>query len=165
MPFGKVLKEFCTSYGAEIVLEVLGPPKLKHSGGTKWRYLCPFHDDRDPSFDVDLDKGSYYCWACGAHGNLVDLYGKLRGLEWTEAWNELRLKFEGKAKSGRPSDAHKPKNDRRKLVIDLWEKASTDTTRVSNYLKSRGLTGKVPPALREIELLWNLGGKKAGPFP
>ena len=164
MSFNRILKEFCTTYGADIVLEILGPPRMKHSGGTKWRYLCPFHEDRDPSFDVDLDRGSYYCWACGARGNLVDLYGKLKGLVWSDAWNELREKFEGK--TGRaPRSKGRGKRDKKRIIKELWEKASTDTARVSNYLKSRGLSGKVPPSIREIELLWKLNDKEAGPFP
>ena len=166
MPFGKVLKEFCTSYGADIVLEVLGPPKLKHSGGTKWRYLCPFHDERNPSFDVDLDIGFYYCWACGARGNLVDLYAKMRGITWKEAWEKVRKKYEGVIETGGPRPKRdKPKGDKRTLAQKLWEQASKNTLRISTYLKNRGLSGKVPPALRETELYWKLNGKAEGPFP
>ncbi len=165
MAFRDRLRELCSFCAEDITLDLLGYPKLKHSGGTKWRYLCPFHDDRNPSFDVDIQACYYHCWACGARGNLVDLYAKLKGLSWEEAWREIKDKFEGSAGSRTSSRLKSKKEDKNRLVKDLWEKASTITTTISAYLRSRGLSGYVPPVIRETRLLWKLNGKEKGPFP
>ncbi|MDY8671311.1 DNA primase [Escherichia coli] len=40
--------------------------------GDKFKGLCPFHDDKNPSMDVDDVKGRYKCWVCGAEGDIFD---------------------------------------------------------------------------------------------
>ena len=47
-----------------ITLTAAGPQRLKG--------LCPFHDDRHPSLIVYLDDQHFHCFACGAHGDVVD---------------------------------------------------------------------------------------------
>ena len=41
--------------------------------------LCPFHDDRKPSFSVDLKTGKFVCFACGKAGNYVSFRAELDG--------------------------------------------------------------------------------------
>ena len=45
----------------------------KDMGNGEERYICPFHDDTNPSCDVNKTKGVYRCWSCGKKGNLYDL--------------------------------------------------------------------------------------------
>jgi len=45
----------------------------KDMGGGEERYICPFHDDTNPSCDVNKSKGVYVCRACGKSGSLYDL--------------------------------------------------------------------------------------------
>jgi len=49
----------------------------------KGRSLCPFHDDHHPSMDVR--KGFFYCYACGAKGDIIDFVMKRDGLTFIEA--------------------------------------------------------------------------------
>ena len=48
---------------------------------------CPFHLDKSPSLDVR--KNFYYCYGCGAHGDVIDFYQKLKGVSFREAVNAL----------------------------------------------------------------------------
>ena len=53
--------------------------------------LCPFHNDRHPSLYVADDH--YYCFACGAHGDVIDFAAKLFGLPLYEAAQQLAADF------------------------------------------------------------------------
>ena len=52
---------------------------------------CPYHDDRHPSMKLYDDH--FYCFACGAHGDVIDLTAKLLGLNFTEAVHRLAVDF------------------------------------------------------------------------
>ena len=52
---------------------------------------CPYHDDRHPSMKLYDDH--FYCFACGAHGDVIDLTAKLLGLNFTEAVHRLAADF------------------------------------------------------------------------
>ena len=47
--------------------------------------LCPFHEESKPSFKVNLAKGGFHCFGCGAKGNLLDFVAKLEGCDLREA--------------------------------------------------------------------------------
>ena len=55
------------------------------------KVLCPFHNDRNPSLFVDDDH--YHCYACGEHGDVIDLTAKLFGLKLYEAAQKLAYDF------------------------------------------------------------------------
>lgn len=57
--------------------------------GDKLVGLCPFHDDRNASFSVNLKKGLYKCFACGEEGNYIDFVAKLRGISTKEAYKAI----------------------------------------------------------------------------
>lgn len=52
---------------------------------------CPFHNDKKPSMKLYDDH--FYCFACGAHGDVIDLTAKLLGLNFTEAVRRLAVDF------------------------------------------------------------------------
>jgi len=51
--------------------------------------LCPFHEEKTPSFTVVEDKGFYHCFGCGAHGTAVDFVMNLEGVGFSEAISRL----------------------------------------------------------------------------
>ena len=60
---------------ADLAHIVGGRVKLKKSG-RNYTGLCPFHNEKTPSFSVVPDKGFYHCFGCGAHGNALDFMMK-----------------------------------------------------------------------------------------
>ena len=54
----------------DIVAVVGDVVPLKKAGAT-WKGLCPFHQEKSPSFTVNRDKGVFYCFGCGAGGDAV----------------------------------------------------------------------------------------------
>lgn len=55
-----------------IVEVIQGSGHELHPKGNTWKGLCPFHDDTKPSLDVDPARARFRCWACNAHGDVLD---------------------------------------------------------------------------------------------
>ncbi|OOV88463.1 DNA primase [Oceanospirillum linum] len=73
---------------ADIVDVVGSAVKLKKSG-RNWHGLCPFHNEKTPSFTVSQDKQFYHCFGCGAHGNAIGFLMEHDGLGYVEAIEDL----------------------------------------------------------------------------
>ncbi len=72
------------------IAEVIGARvDLKHAGRGEYKALCPFHDEKSPSFTVSSDKQFYHCFGCGAHGTAIGFLMENDGLEFPAAIEEL----------------------------------------------------------------------------
>lgn len=83
---------------------------LRSAGGGSLKGLCPFHDERTPSFHVTPSKGLYHCFGCQAGGDAIAFLMQLQGLSFAEAVERLaaragvQLRYEeGAAPSGVPA--------------------------------------------------------------
>ena len=74
----------------EVVRETV---TLKPAGGGSFKGLCPFHDERSPSFHVTPSKGLYHCFSCGEGGDVITYVRKIDALTFTEAVERLAEKF------------------------------------------------------------------------
>jgi DNA primase len=63
--------------------------QLKQAGGGNLKGLCPFHDEKSPSFQVSPSKGLYHCFGCGEGGDTLAFVMKLDHLSFTEAVERL----------------------------------------------------------------------------
>lgn len=57
--------------------------------GRNYTGLCPFHNEKSPSFSVNEDKGFFHCFGCGEHGNVIDFVMKTEGWSFPEAVERL----------------------------------------------------------------------------
>lgn len=57
--------------------------------GSNYMGLCPFHDDRNPSFVVNPAKQTYRCFACGEHGDVIGFVRRMEGVGFVEAVERL----------------------------------------------------------------------------
>ncbi len=57
--------------------------------GNRHQGLCPFHQEKSPSFYVFEDQGNYHCFGCGAHGTAIDFIMNLEGLSFPETIQRL----------------------------------------------------------------------------
>lgn len=107
--------------------------------------LCPFHQEKTPSFKMDSTTGLYYCFGCGAAGNVFQFVERTQGLTFSEAVEHLagragiQLQYEGaRAFSSR---------DRRGRLVEALEAAVTyyqeylfsEDAGARQYLLSRGI--------------------------
>ena len=65
--------------------------KLKKKGNDYW-CCCPFHKEKTPSFKINDDQGSFYCFGCGAKGDIFTLYTDLYNYSFQDAVKELAHK-------------------------------------------------------------------------
>jgi len=70
--------------------EVIGDYlQLKGAGGGSLKGLCPFHDEKTPSFNVTPARGLFYCHGCGEGGDAIKFVQKIDGLSFVEAVERL----------------------------------------------------------------------------
>ena len=70
----------------EVVGEYL---QLKNAGGGSLKGLCPFHDEKTPSFNVTPARGLFYCFSCAEGGDAIKFVQKIDGLSFVEAVERL----------------------------------------------------------------------------
>ncbi len=63
--------------------------KLNHKGGGEYTGLCPFHQEKTPSFTVSDRKGFYHCFGCGAHGDIIKFTMETQGLNFPDSVKSL----------------------------------------------------------------------------
>jgi DNA primase len=63
--------------------------QLKNAGGGQKKGLCPFHDEKSPSFHVTPSKGYFHCFGCGVGGDVINFLMKLEHLSFTETVERL----------------------------------------------------------------------------
>ena len=62
---------------------------LKRRSGAEYAGLCPFHNEKSPSFTVNDKKGFYHCFGCGEHGDAVGFVMKTEGLSFPDSVEKL----------------------------------------------------------------------------
>lgn len=155
------------------IVEVIGEQTRLKKAGRSWKGLCPFHNERTPSFTVDREKGLYHCFGCGAGGDVIHFVRQIERLDFPEAVESLAARF-GVAIPKRASRG--PRDDRRDRLLDAVARSQTffahELEKPGNpaaaYLAERG----VPEELRRSLGLgyapdsWDaLGRALAGAFP
>lgn len=91
---------------------------LRSAGVGSMKGLCPFHDERSPSFHVRPQVGRYHCFGCGEGGDVIDFVQKVDGLGFSEAVEYLagkvglQLRYE---EGGGPRPGEEP-GKRRRLI-------------------------------------------------
>lgn len=65
---------------------------LRRSGGTM-KGLCPFHDEKTPSFHANPARGTFHCFGCGEGGDAIAFIQKIEGLSFVESMERLAAKY------------------------------------------------------------------------
>src|SRR5512138_781248 len=102
--------------------EVVGKRVKLVKKGREHSGLCPFHNEKTPSFTVNDDKGFYHCFGCGAHGDAIRFLTDQRGMPFMDAVKELA----GKAGMEVPAPDPKAKEraDRAASLTDVMAEAA-----------------------------------------
>ena len=66
---------------------------LRRAGGGSWKGLCPFHDEKSPSFNVTPSRNVWHCFGCGEGGDVIAFVQKIDGLTFTETVERLAEKY------------------------------------------------------------------------
>ena len=71
------------------IAEVVGEKVKLQKRGREYTGLCPFHQEKTPSFTINESKGFYHCFGCGAHGDAIKFLMDKDGLPYIEAVKKL----------------------------------------------------------------------------
>ena len=87
------LQKFCDELRAKIsIADVVGQKVKLTRKGREYTGLCPFHNEKTPSFTVNEAKGFYHCFGCGAHGDIIKFEMDANGLTFIDAVEKLAHK-------------------------------------------------------------------------
>ena len=133
---------------ADIVEVVSAHTDLRRQGA-RWVGLCPFHEERTPSFSVDAQEKLYHCFGCGVGGDTIKFVEEKEGLGFAEAVELLADRYGVELQREREDpQAEARRQQRRKLgeLLDrtaafyanyLWE--SEEAGKARDYLAGRSL--------------------------
>jgi len=126
------------------IVDVLGRRIQLRKAGREYKALCPFHDEKTPSFTVSPQKGFYHCFGCGAHGTALGFLMDYEHLAFPDAVETLAQQMglevprEGGEKPARRFDE----------LYELMARAGRDyqsqlreQPAAVEYLKARGIDG------------------------
>ncbi|MGA0733720.1 MAG: DNA primase [Candidatus Nanopelagicales bacterium] len=128
----------------QVVSEYLS---IKSAGGGSLKGLCPFHDEKTPSFHVTPSRGLWYCFGCGEGGDVIAFLQKVDNLSFVEAVEKLANKFNIELRfeqgSSNISDNRNQKNkifEINRLTKEFYQKflSNPEAEIGRNFLKSRG---------------------------
>jgi len=133
--------------------DVIRPYTALKPRGREMVGLCPFHDERTPSFEVNDAKGTYHCWGCSAGGNALIFLMKKGGLSFGEAFEALKGdKFPSVSDEDRARRKEEDAAQRAASIADaklFWNHTRpVSGTPGETYLRSRGITASLPPSIR-----------------
>src|SRR5205807_8994959 len=74
---------------ANDIVDVVGSYVALRKTGQTFKGLCPFHDDRRPSFDVDPRRQRYRCWSCDKSGDVIQFVQEHENVSFLEALDML----------------------------------------------------------------------------
>jgi DNA primase len=97
---------------------------LRRQGGGNWKGLCPFHDERTPSFSVNADKKVYFCFGCQESGDAIDFVCKTEGLDFREAVEALAERYNVELKRDQEDPQAEERRQRRQRLLELVERAT-----------------------------------------
>ena len=132
------------------IVDVVGKHVKLKKAGANYQGLCPFHQEKSPSFSVSPTKQFYHCFGCAAHGSAIGFMMEYSGLSYVDAIEDLArsagLVVPREERSVR--DVIKQKqaialSEVMNMASDWYAQQLKVSQRAIDYLKGRGLTGEV----------------------
>ena len=134
------------------IVELIGQSVSLKKTGKNYKGLCPFHQDKNPSFDVSADMGRYRCWSCGESGDAFNWVMKTQNVEFKEALQILAKHAGVTLHSQDPAEASQKLSMRSAMdaALDFFRAELKKSTAAKNYCDNRGIT-------EDIRDKWELG--------
>ncbi len=129
------------------IIEIIGSHVRLRRAGRNFVGLCPFHNEKTPSFSVNAERGFFHCFGCGVGGSVFDFIMRVEGLTFGEALRSLAKKY---GVTLPEHDVSGPGAGEREAMLKASEVAAeffahvlwntTDGAMARDYLKSRGIS-------------------------
>ena len=129
------------------IVEIVGAHVRLRRAGRNFVGLCPFHNEKTPSFSVNAERGFFHCFGCGVGGSVFNFIMRVEGLTFPEALRSLAKKY---GVTLPEHDVSGPGAGEREAMLKASEVAAeffahvlwntTDGAMAREYLKSRGIS-------------------------
>jgi DNA primase len=135
------------------IVEVISAHTDLRRQGTRWVGLCPFHEERTPSFSVDAQEKLYHCFGCGVGGDTIKFVEEKEGLGFAEAVELLADRYGVELEREREDPQAEAKRQQRRRLSELLDRTasfyaaylwdSEEAGKARTYLAERGLGEEV----------------------
>ncbi len=132
------------------IVDVVGKHVKLKKAGANYQGLCPFHQEKSPSFSVSPTKQFYHCFGCGAHGSAIGFMMEYSGQSYVDAIEELARSVgltvprEQRSMRSVVEQQHSiALSEVMSMASDWYIQQLKGSQRAINYLKGRGLTGEI----------------------
>jgi DNA primase len=135
------------------IVEVISAHTDLRRQGARYVGLCPFHDERTPSFSVEPQEKLYHCFGCGVGGDVIKFVEEKDGLNFAEAVELLADRYGVELEREQEDPRAEAKRQRRRRLEQLLERAATfyssylweseEAGKARDYLLQRGLREEV----------------------
>ncbi|HKV56085.1 MAG TPA: DNA primase, partial [Candidatus Binataceae bacterium] len=154
------------------LVEIIGAHVRLRRAGRNFVGLCPFHNEKTPSFSVNPERGFFHCFGCGAGGTVFDFVMRVEGLTFPEAMQSLARRYaialpEAAGGGGTSSSERDGYVRANQFAAEFYEHVlwnTQDGALARDYLKSRGIATETARAFmigfapqRAANLAANLG--------
>jgi len=141
------------------MVELVGAKTDLRRVGSRFTGLCPFHDERTPSFSVNAADKLFYCFGCQAKGDAIGFVEQAEGLDFVDAVEMLADRYGVQLERENDDPRAEERRRRRARLYSLLDRAarfysayffdSTEARRAREYLSGRGLSDEI---LREFRV-------------
>ena len=121
------------------MVELVGAKTDLRRVGSRFTGLCPFHDERTPSFSVDAERKLYHCFGCGEGGDAIRFVQETEALDFPEAVEVLGDRYGVRLEREEDDPAAEQRRRRREQLHALLERAAGF---YANYLRDTGEAAK-----------------------
>ncbi len=135
------------------IVEVISAHTDLRRAGARWTGLCPFHDERTPSFSVDAQEKLYHCFGCGVGGDVIKFVEEKDGLGFAEAVELLADRYGVEVEREQEDPRAEARRQQRRRLEQLLERVAAyyanflweapEASRAREYLAERGLREEV----------------------
>ena len=133
------------------IVDLIGEQVALTRRGRTFKGLCPFHDDHNPSLDVDPERQRYRCWSCQAAGDIFDFVMNRDRVTFREALESLAQKARIALPTRRTHSSDTSKQDSLDILHwaeDEFHAAFLASTEARDYAAQRGFTAESVQAFR-----------------
>ena len=132
------------------------------SVGSRLVAPCPFHQETKPSFSINEEQGTFYCFGCQASGDLFDFYGRLNGLDFKETLQALAEEAGVQLQTYRPNPQARQERSQKRDMLKMHELAAghfhanlkaSHAKVCRDYIEERGIT---PELQEKFGLGWSM---------
>jgi DNA primase len=136
------------------IVDVISSYLKLEKAGSNFKAPCPFHNEKTPSFFISPGRGSYYCFGCGAKGDIFTFVEQFEGLDFKGALGVLATRAGVELEQYRAGEAKAERSEKDRLIelmehaCRFYEAQFKEDTDAKEYAAKRGLTDETIKSFR-----------------